>query len=82
MKRISPLADISKPCVFITETRQLLRLTETELWALLDEIQQWRSSHQSQLSFLAEVVVASRHHSTKCEEIYHLWRMQVKAPVC
>jgi hypothetical protein len=55
---------------------------ETELWALLDEIQQWRTSDQCQLSSLAEVFLASRHRSVKCEEIFALWRMQVKVPVC
>jgi hypothetical protein len=60
----------------------LLRLTETELWELLDEIQQWRTSTQGQLSSAAEVFLASRHHSAKCREIFNLWQMQVKAPVC
>jgi hypothetical protein len=86
MKTLSPLADIPtllwKPCVFMTETSQLLRLTETELWALLDEIQQWRTSGQGQLSSAAEVFLANRHHSAKCGEIFNLWQMPVKAPVC
>jgi hypothetical protein len=86
MKTLSPLADIPtllcKPCVFMAETSQLLRLTETELWALLDEIQHWRTSGQGQLSSAAEVFLASQHHSAKCQEVFNLWLMQVKAPVC
>ncbi len=82
MKTIASPACILKPCVLLTETSQLLRLTETELWALLDEIQQWRTCGQSHLSSTAEVFLNSRHYSAKCEEIYDLWRMQVKAPVC
>jgi hypothetical protein len=82
MKTIAPPACILKPCVLLTETSQLLRLTETELWALLDEIQQWRTCGQSHLSSTAEVFLNSRHYSAKCEEIYYLWRMQVKTPVC
>ena len=65
MKMISPVADIPKPCVFLTETSQLLRLTETDLWALLDEIQQWRASGHGQLSSAAEVFLASQHYSVK-----------------
>jgi hypothetical protein len=74
MKTISPLVDILKPCVFLTETSQLLRLTETELWASLDEIHQWRTSGQGQLRSTAEVFLARRHYSAKCEEIFDLWR--------
>jgi hypothetical protein len=66
----------------MTETSKLLRLTETELWALLDEIQQWRTSGQGQLSSAAEVFLAGGHHSAKCGEIFNLWQMQLKAPVC
>jgi hypothetical protein len=66
----------------MTETNQLLRLTETELWALLDEIQQWRTSGQGQLSSAADVFLASPNHSAKCEEVFNLWQMQLKAPVC
>jgi hypothetical protein len=86
MKTILPLADVltllCTPCVFMTETGQLLRLTETELWALLDEIQQWRTSGQGQLSSAAEVFLAGQHHSEECREVFKLWHMQVKAPVC
>jgi hypothetical protein len=69
-------------CSWLTETSQLLRLTETEQWALLDEIQQWRTSGYGQLSSTAEVFLASRHYSAKCEEIFDLWRMHVRARVC
>ena len=73
---------LSKSCVFRTETSQLLRLTETELWALLDEIQQWRTCGQGQLSSAADVVLASQYHSAECREVFNLWYMQVKAPLC
>jgi hypothetical protein len=82
MKTISPLADRPKPCVLLTEASQFLRLSETELWALLDEIQQWRTSGYGQLSSAAEVFLASRHYSVKCEEIYTLWQMQVSTRLC
>jgi hypothetical protein len=82
MKMISHLTELPGPCVFLTETSELLRLNETELWALLDEIQQWRTSGYGQLSSRAEVFLASRHCSVKCEEIYTLWQMKVGARVC
>jgi hypothetical protein len=66
----------------MTETSQFLRLTETELWALLDEVQQWRSSGQGQLSPAAEVFLASRRHSPQCEDVFDLWQTHVKTPIC
>jgi hypothetical protein len=81
MKAILPLANTPKPCVFMTETSQLIRLTETELWALLDEVQQWGTSGFGRLSSAAEVILASRRHSAKCEEVFDLWRTQVKASI-
>jgi hypothetical protein len=72
---------LSKPCVFRTETSQL-RLTEAEFWAMLDEIQQWRTSGEGQLSSQSEIILASRHQSAKCREIFNLWQMKVRAAVC
>jgi hypothetical protein len=72
----------SKSCVFRTETNQLLRLTETEFWALLDEIQLWRTKGHGQLSSAAEVFLASRNQSAKCREIFNLWQMQDAGEVC
>jgi hypothetical protein len=90
MNTVSPLRALSdiptlmaKPCVFMTESSQLLRLTETELWALLDEIGQWRSNgRQGQLSEQAQIVLTSRNHSARCWNVFHLWQMQTKAAVC
>jgi hypothetical protein len=71
-----------KPCVFLSDARQLVRLTETELWGLFDEIQRWRTSGRGQLSSAAEAFLAGRYHSAKCREVFELWQMRVRAPVC
>ena len=81
--RILPTIIAERPCVFKTADQKLLPLTETELWAALDEIGAWRANgRQGELSERATIVFTSDSHSARCWDIFELWQMQVKSAVC